>query len=672
MKLGKGNHFFVLIVMMFISAFLVCTTPSNTYATQTYPKSKTINLSSGTTPTTGVQMATPAAPGTLGVITSADSDGKMTCIGATSLLARIVYDVMTIGIYEAARASVSMTDTGTCGNTDPTLTFKVYHYVFPGFEWVTYNESSGDSLWFLLPPLVMHVETVSDKLCLQLWMPLLSYQNIGCKYTSDPSNTTVAAPCFVSETCSGQNSLTQSPFNLTTSIIECLNNTIKTIFTANPNCSDSTGALTNFSSFRDQMRTIVRMLLVIYIIFFGFKISLGGEIPPAGEVLMFGMKMILVLYFSVGLPSASSPGGYQDGVQTFLYPFFSQASSDLADMMYEAGGARGLCAYGTDNVQYASGGSYLALWNSIDCRFAYYMGLSYMNGLLTAAWELILGGVFAFQVIFVIVLIIFLVFFVSIIVHFTHVFILSMISIALLIYMAPLFVPCALFNQTKGFYDAWLKQIISYTLQPMILASFIALMLTVFDTQVFGTCTFTTGSLPKTSWVQFIVGYDDLASYKGFEIDSTNADNANSSCTSTMGYAFLSGVSMLSSKNLFFFTIPVIVSDFVDQFLPGLLTLVLFGFLFHALAGQVGMIAGDLTGGAPLAKMAVGATAVFDKAAGMAKAVAKNAMGDTKGAAEEAKKAAGDDKGGDKGGDKSASVSGDSGGGGGGGGGGSK
>ena len=110
----------------------------------------------------------------------------------------------------------------------------------------------------------------------------------------------------------------------------------------------------------------------------------------------------------------------------------------------------------------------------------------------------------------------------------------------------------------------------------------------------------------------------------------------------------------MKGKSLFFFSIPVMIQGAVDQMLKQLLTLVLFSFLFHALANQVGLIAGDLTGGAPLSKMAGSATALFDKAASLTKAAIKSQMGDKEGAKKDAKEA---------GGDKGGKVSGDSGGG---------
>jgi len=585
----------------------------------------------------------------LGMVPNSGSDGKLSCVGSTSLFARLVYDVLTIGFYEVARASFSMTDTGTCADIDHNISYKVLHYQFPfSWDWSTYNDSDGDSNWFILPPLVMQTASQSDQLCVQLFMPLLGFQNIGCKYQTDPSATSVQYPCFIADSCLTQTHDNQNLFRITSNVIECLNDTIQTIFAVGCGVSGGDGALNNFVDFRNSMRSIVRVMLTLYVIFFGMKTVLRGDAPPAGEVVTFVMKMILVMFFSVGLPYADAPegdGGYQDGV-AFIRTFFTQASSELADLMYSAGGEQGLCHYPLE--LYSSGAQYLALWDSIDCRIAYYLGLNFLGvGTAQAVWQIIMGGILGFQIVFTLVLIIFLVFFISIIVHFTHVFALSMIAIAILVYMAPLFVPFALFNQTKGFFDSWLKQLISYSLQPMILAAFIALMLTVFDSQIFGSCSFMSEKIPTYSWLSVFAGDGvALGDYYGFNISNPDDENCNSTFGYTLTYA---SNSLLDQKDLFFFSINIVSASTVSLLLMNLLTLVLFSFLFHSMANQVGMIAGDITGGAPLSKMAVGATAVFDKAASMGKAFIKSKMGDNKGAKEEMKKAGGDGEVGRKG-----------------------
>ncbi|MGG2309867.1 type IV secretion system protein, partial [Salmonella enterica] len=52
-----------------------------------------------------------------------------------------------------------------------------------------------------------------------------------------------------------------------------------------------------------------------------------------------------------------------------------------------------------------------------------------------------------------------------------------------------------LFAPTKSYFDGWLRLMISYSLQPMVVAAYMAMMLTVFDQAVFGNCQFVEKSL---------------------------------------------------------------------------------------------------------------------------------------------------------------------------------
>ncbi|CAL7959804.1 type IV secretion system protein VirB6 [Alphaproteobacteria bacterium] len=49
----------------------------------------------------------------------------------------------------------------------------------------------------------------------------------------------------------------------------------------------------------------------------------------------------------------------------------------------------------------------------------------------------------------------------------TMIYIISLFGIALLLMLAPFFIPLILFNYTKGIFDAWLKQLTVFTLQPV-------------------------------------------------------------------------------------------------------------------------------------------------------------------------------------------------------------
>ena len=407
------------ILILFIAIFALNALPEKSSAATSYqyptPKDQTAKGSPPSTTSMHPTMATEPPEGAKGYVSRLDN-GNVSCVGSISLLARIVYDVLSAGLFEAYLSSFSMvsannpeTNASTCNDMTPNISYNYNSFSFStlSMTWNTVTASDGDTNYYLIPPVSINVTTQSDLLCVQVWLPILGYQNIGCKYTADPSTNNVTPPCFVAGACMGSSTNSLSLFRITSSIMECLTDSLNTIFYDSQACVKGAGsALVSFSAFRSSMQSIVGMLLTLYVIFFGFKISLGGEMPPAGEVITFLFKMLFVIYFSVGFVGSTG-----DGVLEYVLPFFLQGSSFLAQIMTSAGGSSGLCIYppvGADGsviTPYNLGYEYLGLWDGLDCKLAYYMGMNFTLSSFTAAFEMIIASVIGFQIVFSIILI---------------------------------------------------------------------------------------------------------------------------------------------------------------------------------------------------------------------------------------------------------------------------
>ncbi len=241
------------------------------------------------------------------------------------------------------------------------------------------------------------------------------------------------------------------------------------------------------------------------------------------------------------------------------------------------------------------------------------------------------AALFAFQITFAVFCIVFMVFLLSIVVYFVNITVISMIALAILIYMAPIFVPMALFEPTKKYFEGWLKLIISYALQPMIIAAYIAMMLTIFDQTMFGNCTFvssnitwsdnasgTTGSAPTKSKPFFQI-CDPSAPQTGC---STAVTDVNATpCVNTIGYKITNQQNNLVNGNLtqtmnaIFFTYTAMNPAQATGMLTSLITLCLFAYLFYKFADMLGGFAADLTGGTNLGAIAGKPTELFDAVA---------------------------------------------------------
>jgi hypothetical protein len=132
----------------------------------------------------------------------------------------------------------------------------------------------------------------------------------------------------------------------------------------------------------------------------------------------------------------------------------------------------------------------MQLWDSIDCRLAKYMGIgsdsNYPSQPATFMWaaaSLLSGpiGIIVFAL-----LIVFLIFLILIVVRVVHVYIVAFVALVLLVYISPLALAFMLFEYTKGTVDSWVKQIFAYSLQPIILFTFLAFMFAMFDNVIYG------------------------------------------------------------------------------------------------------------------------------------------------------------------------------------------
>ena len=562
-------------------------------------------------------------------------------------------------------------------------------------NWVT----NGWSKSYLLPPTGIQVRKFGDKLCAQFWT-VLGWQSIGCKYIPNCSQFNINTSCFVAKSCSDngyRNSKGLAP--ITSMIMQCIYESVARLFVNTSACMGGEGSTYQanyFPAFQNAMRNAVRAASILYVILFGIKMAIGGELPSKGEFFYLAGRYILVLYFSIGISvgtTTDSSGNpiYSDGIMTYVLPLFEGGSQALVNMVYSSAGARGLCAY--DPATYPPNTSspfpatygYLALWDSLDCRMLYYLGLDLarLSNLATSAAQatggaaagaagaagagggtvtmktlliaigaptffgLILPALLSFQIIFAVFTIAFTVFLLSIVMYLINIFVLCTIGMTILIYMAPIFVPMVLFQPTKGYFEAWLKLLSSYALQPMVISAYMALMLTVFDQTMFGNCQFSNHSIAvqigsSTKLIPFFLLCDPDNPSGGCL--STITDTSATPCKETIGYQvnpIHSGTSFTTELDALFFKITILKASVVGNMLSGLITLCLFGYLFYKFAEMLGEFAAEITGGTDVGKSAGNPMAVVEKAAGVAKAAAQYAMGDKKGAAQTAAKTAG-------------------------------
>lgn len=67
----------------------------------------------------------------------------------------------------------------------------------------------------------------------------------------------------------------------------------------------------------------------------------------------------------------------------------------------------------------------------------------------------------------------------------TLMYLLAIIALTFIVMIGPLFIPLVIFKQTKQYFDSWLRLLVSFGLQPVIMFAYVAMMIIAFDKAVF-------------------------------------------------------------------------------------------------------------------------------------------------------------------------------------------
>ena len=216
---------------------------------------------------------------------------------------------------------------------------------------------------------------------------------------------------------------------------------------------------------------------------------------------------------------------------------------------------------------------------------------------LTVMFGLLLSG----QIIIVASGIIFSVIFVSIILYFITHYLVCLVTIYVMTYISPIFIPMVLFTRTKAYFDAWLKICISCAVQPAVVAGFIALLLTMYDSAIYKNCEFMRHDYTYSSDVQFST----------FELRLPNANTDD--CKNSAGYKLLRYYSGEGWEKhlLSLFPIKSIVVDVVSL-LVDLLYVLIFSIIFYYFSKSISQFAAELTGGPIMDSVTASPTKIVD------------------------------------------------------------
>jgi type IV secretion system protein VirB6 len=443
-------------------------------------------------------------------------------------------------------------------------------------------------------PQLWKVIKIDDRMCVAT-IGITGYIPVGCKYirepyprsiyssfmdlndTNDAKDTKYTDDQMLLTKCSNAGGCYQRAYNnsktaivITAPLIECIREMIVRLLVSRDVCSFEDEALiinsakketSSFFIFQRNMQKAVTAFLTLYVIIFGFKIVLTGDVPPKSELINFVLKIIFVTYFSVGIninPNSTSDYGRLDGMIEWVFPFLLGGINQLAGWIIDSSPSE-LCKFSTD--LYDPSLAHLALWDALDCRVSHYLGLDMLATLLVenqarshdfAHFDffsfsappyvyLLIPALISGNMTLVSLALMYPLLVISVGAYLVNSTVVCMIAIVILGILSPLFVPMMLFQYTRGYFESWVKLMISFLLQPMVVVVFMTTMFSVYDFGFYGNCKYSSKEVNSAITTSGIGGGDNNRKVKIFYIDNNWKDSKYSpdevkSCKRSLGY----------------------------------------------------------------------------------------------------------------------------------------
>lgn len=540
-----------------------------------------------------------------------------------------------------------------------------------------------------LPIFPWKVMQDNDKLCVAT-ISFMGWLPVGCKYIREPfpkskyANFMDTEPSFNQAyqndmatslaNCNSVNGCYQAAYQnsktaivITSPIIECIKQMIVKLLISRDVCSfkdlnkvvnSPARESSSFFQFQRNMYKAVTALLTIYVIFFGFKILATGDMPPKKDFINFILKIIFVIYFSIGIhidPYNNSDYNKLDGMVQFVFPVLIEGMSQLAGWISNAAPSE-LCRF--EASWYPSDLKHLAMWDAIDCRVSHYLGLDMIQTMfvenLSRSHDFKNFDVFNFQIppyyyllipafitgnmTLVSLALMYPLLVISLCAYLVNATVICMIGIVIIGVLAPLYVPMLLFQYTKGYFDGWVKLLISFLLQPMVVTVFITVMFSVYDFGFYGSCKYKSASLDSSgrntklffidnNWDSNIYGPGEADGCKrslgymlnnplaaAYDLTKSSVDamfgspNPNTNTDNYMSkFPFLSGT---KSPGVFLAS-PTLLLERVKEIVLALITACFTLYLMYHLSSQLSNFAADMTEGVSLNDVTIGPQAIF-------------------------------------------------------------
>lgn len=297
----------------------------------------------------------------------------------------------------------------------------------------------------------------------------------------------------------------------------------------------STDILNNL---RRKLENIVRVLLVLAVMLYGTSFVIFGGIFKKEEFFKFVAKLIIVMNLSLTTwwvnPIFNGVFSFSNNVINFT---LNIVQIDHLNPTYENNKFDG-CFFGynknflNNNYESYENRNYIAFFDFIDCKISKYFGFDIGSmDIIVLMISFILLSTISIILLMPLLLIFSTLILLSIKV--AYIFVVAMLTMIILLFMAPIMAPFILFKKTEKIFNEWVNKIIGYIFYPMFLIIATTMLFYLYDQYFVGQSMYVgTDNGPKRD---LFCGKLCVSDYGNFMINkNASEDDINSSCVDNL------------------------------------------------------------------------------------------------------------------------------------------
>ncbi|MEQ9115840.1 MAG: type IV secretion system protein [Rickettsiales bacterium] len=224
-----------------------------------------------------------------------------------------------------------------------------------------------------------------------------------------------------------------------------------------------------------QFQSYVKALLILYIVVYGISFLMGLVQITQKDLMMRVFKIAVILQLI-------SPGAW-DFFNDNFFEFFGQGMSEITGMIFGVNDSQttgsAIMPTGLEGsdcpCKWMDMSGFEAIDNALDQLFS-----KPTMAKLGAVTFKSAAGVFLWVTLFAV-----LVIFLFVLIKSICFYLLSYLGLSLLIVLAPVFLPFMLFDFTRPLFANWLKYLISYFIQPIIILAFVFFLFQLIMNQIY-------------------------------------------------------------------------------------------------------------------------------------------------------------------------------------------